>query len=147
MLTPQQLPQSSWSGQQSVILSIYSWKFSPSPFSAIKNTVPLKYNVPTNGFNGMKCATVQLQPQWYTGLSGKSPKSGQFCTQGKWTSPGQTDLISVWFTTSNHLMSWCHIHIMLSFVFLSKNSHKSVEKRENVFGSKGFLGSQLDHKT
>ncbi len=68
-------------------------------------------------------------PQWSTDLSGKSPKSGQFCTQGKWTTLAQTDLISVWFTTSNHLMSQCRIHIIHSSVFLSENHDKSVGKK------------------
>lgn len=129
-----------------MMLTIYSWKCSPSHISAIKDTVPLKYNRATDSLNGVKCATVQLHPQWYTDLSGKSPKSGQFCTQGKWTTLAQTDLISVWFTTSNHLMSQCHIHIIHSFVFLSKNYNKSVGKVK-TFWSVGFFFSALSSLT
>lgn len=110
------------------LLEIFPKSYS---LSATQDAATLKYNRATDSFNGVKCATVQLHPQWYTDLSGKSPKSGQFCTQGKWTTVAQTDLISVWFTTSNHLMSRCHIHIIHSFVFLSKNYNKSVKKGEH----------------
>lgn len=108
-------------------------QFSPSHVSAVEDTVALKYNRPTESFDGVKCATVQFHPQWYTDLSGKSPKSGQFCTQGKWTFLAQTDLISVWFTTSNRVMSQCHVHIIHSFIFLSKKHNKSVEEKGTIW--------------
>lgn len=120
-----------------MMLTIYGGKISSSLKSAIKDIVPLKYNRLTDSSNGLKCATVQLHPLWHTDLSGESPKSGQFCTQGKWTTLAQTDLISVWFTTFNHLMSHCHVHIINSFVFLSQNYNKSVEKG-NYFEFKRF---------
>lgn len=38
--------------------------FAQSHINAIKYTVPLKYNRPTDSLNAMKCAKVQLHPQW-----------------------------------------------------------------------------------
>ena len=73
--------------------------FSTSPKSDIWNTVPLKYNKARRAlmvWNVPKCSYAAGD---IGDPSGKSPKSGQFCTGGKWTTLAQTDLISVWFTT------------------------------------------------
>lgn len=50
----------------------------------------------------------------------------------------QTDLISVWFTTVNHLMSRCRHQIAHSFIFLSLGYNKSgLEKKwKENFGSR-----------
>lgn len=138
---------SSWQDACDKIRCLPSPPLLPSLKSAIEDTVPWKYNSPRDGFNGVKCATVQLHPQWYTDLSGKSPKSGQFCTQGKWTTLAQTDLISVWFTTSNHLMSHCHLHIICPFVLLSKKTAINLWRKGNILDWAVFLlGSGLAMK-
>lgn len=90
-----------------------------------QDTGPLKPNRPTDNFNGVKCATVQLRPPWCTDLSPKSPQIRSVLHSKKnGRSLAQTDLISVWFTTSNRFAVSRSHHIQ-------KNYNKSAGGREH----------------
>lgn len=104
----------------------------PSHRGAIRDTVALKRNGAADGFNGTKCAKVQLHLRWWTDLSRKkSPKSGLFfALRANGPSLAQTDLISVWFTTINHLMSPRRHQIVHSFIFLSLGYNKSAMEKK-----------------
>lgn len=104
--------------RQSKMLTVYSWTCVPRVPKVLSRILYLwsrtDPRMPLMAWNVPKCSYTSGEIQT---CQEKSPKSGQYCTQGKWTTLVQTDLISGWFTTSNHSMSQRHHHIIHSFIF------------------------------